>query len=851
MPVPPGTRLGPYEILAPIGVGGMGEVYRARDLRLDRLVALKVLPESFAADADRLRRFEIEAKAAGALNHPNILVVHDIGTDKGFPYLVSELLEGESLRERLKKGKLGPTRAIEMARQIVAGLAAAHGKAIVHLDLKPGNLFVTRDGRVKILDFGLAKVTVSKAADGATQTLETDPGTIVGTMAYMSPEQVRGQEVDPRSDIFSFGCVLYEMLIGERAFHGPTAADTMSAILHADPLESLPAGAAIPPALARTIRHCLEKDVEERFQSAKDLTFELEAASTTSAPAIAAGTSPAPLSRKRVPLWAAAFCLAIAAAAVWWGSGRSRVSAPVFQRLTFRRGILQAARFAPDRRTVIYAAAWGGDRLQVFTTQPGQPESRAIGDRATGLFGISPSGEIAIAVAVRFQGAFNVGGTLAQIPLNGGAPRELLDDVMFADWAPDGKQLAVVIGRSGPSEKRLEFPPGHVLMRSSNTAWPGDIRVSPKGDRIAFADHYYYGDDGSVAIIDLRGARKTISSQYTSLQGLAWSPDGKEVWFTGAKKGGQRCLYAATMSGKERQVLGVPGMATLRDISKDGRVLLSRDESRIEVEFVGPGADRPRDLSWLDWTSVNDISADGSMLALTESGDGVAGGHVVYFRKVDGSPAVRLGEDADGKTFSPDGTWLLTTNDLDARKTGVTLLPLRAGVAVRIETGMLIRGGVGWFPDGKRIAYTAGMNNTSRVFVQEIGGSPRPVTPEGVRLLGVSPDGAQLLVRNSGGHALYPAAGGSPVPVSALGQADQVCGFAEGGKAVYVTLPYNGRVERVDLGSGRRELWRELHPSDPAGVRSFGPVRLSRDGKAIAYTVYRTVSELYLADRLK
>jgi len=847
-----GTRLGPYEILAVVGAGGMGEVYEARDTRLDRAVAIKVLPESFASDADRLRRFEVEAKAASALNHPNILVVHDIGWDRGAPYLVSELLEGEPLSGKLKRGKLDVRRAVEYGKQIAGGLAAAHAKGITHRDIKPDNLFVTRDGRVKILDFGLAKVT-SAPADGAARMIETDPGTIMGTVAYMSPEQVRGQAVDHRSDIFSFGCVLFEMLTGERAFRGPTMADTMSAILQTDPVEALPA-AVIPPALSRTIRHCLEKEVEERFQSVKDVAFDLEAASGVSGPASVAGGNVSKIARKRLPVWVAAMCGLAAVAAIWWALARPKAVAPAFQRLTFRRGIVQGARFGPDGHTVIYAAAWNGRPVELFAMQPGQPEARLLGNPSTGLFAVSTKGEIAAAVDCRFKGSWLALGTLAQMPLNGGAPRELLESVLFADWAPDGKQLAVVV--YNPGSERLEFPLGHVLFEPSGTGWPGEVRVSPGGGQIAFVDHPYFGDDGSVAVLDLKGRKKTISSQFTSLQGLAWSPKGDEVWYTGAKQGGQRQLYASTLAGRERLVLGLPGMATLRDISKDGRVLLSRDDYRTEAEFMGPGDDRPRDLSVLDATEVQSLSADGGTLALGESGDGVSGENVMYVRKTDGSPAVRIGDQGTGRDLSPDGKWLAAVNDADARASGFWLLPLRAGAPVRVQTLGVVGSRILWFPDSTRVAYTAALQGKRRVYLHDIGGKPRAITPEGTVLEAMSPDGALLLVTGWPGQAkgrvLFRLDGDAEQPVRSLTGDDVVWGFASGGKAVYLS-PANdrSRIYRLDLANGRRELWKELHPSDTAGIRSLVRLRITPDGKSIAFGLVRTASELYLVEGLK
>ena len=302
MTINEGTKLGRYEIRTKLGAGGMGEVYQGRDTQLGRDVAVKVLPTTFSTDTDRLRRFEQEACAASALNHPNILVVHDIGVHDGTTYVVSELLEGETLRKRIGGTPLGQRRAIDYGLQIANGLAAAHEKGIIHRDLKPDNIFITNDGRVKILDFGLAKLTQldggQPQTDVPTRRVDTDPGVVMGTVGYMSPEQLKGRPVDQRSDIFSFGAILYEMLSGRRAFHGESAAETMSAILREDPPELSDTNKNVSPSLERLVNHCLEKNPEARFHSARDVAFALEAVSgsavaseTTTAQSIVPTTS--------------------------------------------------------------------------------------------------------------------------------------------------------------------------------------------------------------------------------------------------------------------------------------------------------------------------------------------------------------------------------------------------------------------------------------------------------------------------------------------------------------------------------------------------------------------------------
>ena len=358
MPIAPGTKLGPYEVSAAIGAGGMGEVYRARDSRLNRDVAIKVLPPSFADDRQRLHRFEQEALAAAALNHPNILAVYDIGTQEGgAPYIVSELLEGDSLRDRLRAGPIPLRKATEYALQVARGLTAAHDKGIIHRDLKPENIFIARDGRVKLLDFGLAKLTQSTpdSSDTETRTIQSDVGTVLGTVGYMSPEQVRGKPADARSDLFSFGAVLYEMISGKRAFHGETSADTMSAILHTEPPELTETNRSVPPALERMVRHCLEKSPDERFRSAHDVAFDLETLSTLSSTSVA--TPSAKKFPRRSWITAAALALVVAAAAAFLARKYtgSPQQTPRFHRITYERGSVLSARFTPDGNSVVEA----------------------------------------------------------------------------------------------------------------------------------------------------------------------------------------------------------------------------------------------------------------------------------------------------------------------------------------------------------------------------------------------------------------------------------------------------------------------------------------------------------------
>src|SRR5271165_2952836 len=580
-----GTKLGPYEIQSPLGAGGMGEVYRARDTRLDRPVAIKVLPESFARDADRLRRFEQEARMVAALNHPNILGVYDIGQYQGSPYMVCELLDGETLREKMNDGPMPQRQAIEYASQLAEGLAAAHDKGVVHRDLKPENVFITKDGRVKVLDFGLAKLARieqarAQGAEGATATVpaHTMPGMVLGTAGYMSPEQVRGKEVDARTDIFAFGAILYEMLSGRRAFKGESSIETMNAILKDDPPELETEKLRLSPGLERIVRHCLEKNPAERFQSAHDVAFALENVSYSSQSSIAIPGAPkAQQMRALKPLLLSVGLLVLAAGVFLAWRGTRPNSLPTFRRLTFERGVILSARFAADGRDAIYAASWESKPVRLFSTPCESPQARPLEVESASLLGMSLSGEMALAIGGKITSHLVIrDAMLARAPVAGGAPREMLEQVRAADWGPDGTAAVIhyVNGRS-----RLEYPIGKVLFETGG--WISHMRVSPAGDRVAFMLHPGWPDDrGVVAMVDLTGNEKNLTREWEGEEGLAWSPKGDEVWFTATPAGADRALFAVTTSGKLRVLLRIPGGLTLHDIASDGRVLLSFDDDR-------------------------------------------------------------------------------------------------------------------------------------------------------------------------------------------------------------------------------------------------------------------------------
>jgi Tol biopolymer transport system component len=855
MPLTSGTKLGPYEIQSPIGAGGMGEVYRARDARLNRDVAIKILPASFSADAERLQRFAQESRAAAALNHPNILSIFDIGEANGAPYVVSELLEGETLRDRLRNGALPSRKAIDYGQHIASGLAAAHEKGIVHRDLKPENIFVTSEGRVKILDFGLAKLTQPEAdlsGDAPTQQVGTEAGTVMGTVGYMSPEQVRGKATDSRSDIFSFGAVLYEMLSGKRAFHGDSAVDTMSAILKEEPPDLAETNRNVSPALERIVRHCLEKNPAERFQSARDVAFNLGALtdiSTSSRGGVRALTEERPARRWLLPLIAAVLLLASWAGVYRYARRGAAPSNPTFHEVTFRNGTILDARFAPDGQTIVYGAAWDGRPQEIFSTRFDSSDSRSVDLPPAQILSISSKGEMAISLHPVDYGAFSQSGTMARVPLAGGAPREVLENVLWADWAADGQSMAV-IRPTLAGQVQLEFPVGNAIYIPKG--WVSHVRFSPSGDLLAIADHVPSGDDGRVLILDLQGHVKASSSFYSSVEGLAWAPSGKEVWFSAVPSGSARSIYALNFSGNERLIYRSPGGLTIHDISRNGLVLLTADKSRISISALAPGETRERSLSWFDWSLLGDMSGDGKTIVFSESGEAEGSNYSIFLRKTDGSPAVRLG-DGGFAALSPDGQWVLSSVGSPAK---LVLLPTGVGEPRQLTDDKTDHFNFAWLPDSKSIVYAAAEGGRApRSYLLNIqGGTPKPITPEGTFGGLVTPDGKSLLaVDGKRQRWLYPLAGGEPQSFKVVPTPEErTMQFTADGKSVLLrtrTIPV--KITRVDIATGKREPWKEIVPADPAGVQSIPSVRFSADGKSYAYSIGRILSDLYVVDGLK
>jgi len=857
-----GTRLGPYEIVAPVGAGGMGEVYRARDTRLAREVALKVLPAALSSDAERLRRFEQEARSASGLNHPNIVAIYDIGSADSISYIAMELVEGTSLRAMLASGPVPTRKLLDVAVQVAEGLAKAHVAGIVHRDLKPENVMVSKDGFVKLLDFGLAKLFIAptEQASGARTMIpdETQPGTVLGTVGYMSPEQASGRSIDFRSDQFSLGSILYEMTTGKRAFQKATGAETLSAIIRDEPEPVERANPRAPAPFRWIVERCLAKDPDERYASTRDLARDLRSIrdhlSETTSPLEAARVDAAARRPARVELfWAAAAVVLAALGGLLASSRLSRSTQPALQRLTFQAGTITDGRFGPDGQTVYYSAAWNGSEPQIFSLRPGTPESSMISIPPAGLLGISAGGEMAVLLQPKGSPAgFGLMGMLARVPISGGAPKEVLANVTYADWAPGGSELSVVHRLGG--KERLEFPIGTVLYETAG--WIQGPRFSRDGRRIAFIDHPGSGDDGAVCVIDRSGKnRKELAKEWATVQGLAWRPDGGEIWFTAAREGIEREIYGVTPSGKLRLIRSMQGTPALLDIEPNGNALVTEDDYRSSCIAFLPGETKARDLAWFDWSSDRCLSADGKFLLFDESGEGGGASGAVYLRPTDGGQALRL-SDGLGVAISPDGAWALTRTTTDPSH--FVLVPVHAGQPKPFPPDDLGRPGYGAFlPDGRRFVFEANApGRGSRLYLQEVaGGGPRPISDEGISIsrIFVSPDSRWIAAIGPDTRVhLYPTAGGAPTDLQASQPDDYPAGWTADGKGLYVSrqgLPCT--VDLIDIASGRRTHVRDLAGPDPAGVTSFGPARATPDGQTMTIGMNRILSILYRIKGLK
>jgi serine/threonine protein kinase len=853
-----GKSLRSYRIEAKLGAGGMGVVYKAVDSRLGRTAAIKILSTS-TLSAERELRFVQEAKAASSLNHPNIVTIYDIDTQdvdgKPLQYIAMEYVAGETLDQLIGKKGLRIRDVLKYAIQIADALAAAHAAGIVHRDLKPSNVIVTPQGVVKILDFGLAKLTEAGEADAYAETMHgegsplTEEGTILGTVAYMSPEQADGKKVDSRSDVFSFGSVVYEMATGQRAFSGGSKLSSLSAVLYKDPQPASQAVADIPRELDRIIARCLKKDPERRWQTMADVKVALEELreeldSSNFAHAI---PSPGVHRTSRARVWSglgvlAGVLLGVALYISYERAYSRPVEPPSFQRLTFRRGDVTSAKFAPGE-TVVYSAEWDGAPSTLFSAQPGNREARALALPSARVLAISPSGEMAILL-----GGEDVG-TLARVPFGGGSPRQVLEGVSGADWGPDGDSLAVV--RAVGGKFRLEYPIGTVLYETEKRP-PMMPRVSTDGKLVAFFDFDVEVGDYSLCIVGSSHPRQVLSHGWRAIGALNWSPDNREVWFSGGQLGGDPALFAVTLSGVQRLVTQTGGIIVMQDVARDGRVLLSTVNSRLGILYRPPKGGPERDLAWLDSSLIYELSNDAQSLVFVELSNGQGRNSAIYLRKTDGSPAVQLGY-GNRPSLSPDGKWVACIHH-ELERSRLMLLPTGPGESQFAKIDGMHFDGVEWFPDNKRILFTGnetGRQTRSWIYDLETN-KTSPVTPEGTRGMRVSPDGQWFVTVDPHKLVLTPVGGGNSKTVVDLQTGESVVRWSGDGRYLFLQQrePTGIRISRLEVATQRKEPWIVVKVPEP-GAQFFGPLALSADGKACAATFQRDLANLFLVRGLK
>ena len=850
----------------------MGQVYRATDTYLKRQVALKVLPASVAADPERLARFQREAEVLAALNHPHIAQIYGLEKAPDVTALVMELVEGQELSDRIARGPLPLDEALPIARQIAEALEAAHEVGIVHRDLKPANIKVRPDGTVKVLDFGIAKALDPGATNGLansptiTSTAMTGAGVILGTAAYMAPEQARRKPVDRRGDIWAFGVVLFEMLTGRRAFAGDTTSDVIAALLLQEiDWRALPDGT--PPRLRWLLERCLDRNPRQRLRDIGEARVALDELAQDAShkadvrvpPATAMSALPARAGRSTTVLSAVAL-LALGLALgrfAGWSAGAApaaAAAAPVaFERLTFQSGHFLNARFAPDGQTVFLSAAWRGGR-EVFQVRPKAGEL-PVGLANAELLSVSRSGELALLLPrVETGNPYVSYGTLAVVSASGGTPRELAENVSAADWAPDGASLAAL--RVVGSKQWLEYPLGTPLYESASRVFAP--RVSPAGDRVAFFE-LDASDLWSVVVVDRSGQRQILSKDWADWWNLAWSPDGREIWFAAARAGMASSLYAVDRSSKLRILLSAAGTLVLLDAPTASAALVAHVTLVNHVLGRTREERAERDLSWLEGSSAVDLSTDGRKVLLRVTSERDPGHTAVFLRVMDGSSPVRLGYGLP-QELSRDGNWALAI-----RAGTVVAMPTAAGKERTIATGFPIVTAARWLPDGDHVLVLANDDQGRSVasvtsfsgdsarriseslelrFASWSNRSLSPVSPDGRFVAASVASGEVLLVPLDGGESrAVPGGGPNDLPVQWTPDGRRLLVFNPG------SLP--ARISEIDLESGRREVVRELLPPDRVGVYGLVQALMTPDRSAYVYAYQEYHSDLYRVTGLR
>lgn len=878
-----GETIGPYDVLSQLGSGAMGVVYLAQDMRLGRKIALKLLPSQFTNDKDRLRRFQQEARAASALNHPNILTVYEVEQRDELHYIATEFVDGVTLRQHMQTRQMSLDEVLAIATQVAGALQAAHAAGIAHRDIKPENIMIRSDGYIKVLDFGLAKLTENELSQTAA---ETHPGVVMGTPRYMSPEQARGLDVDLRTDIFSLGTVIYELVTGKLPFEGETTSDVIAALIKDDPEPMRTSVPDLPEEFEQVVSKALAKDRGLRYQTIAEFAAALQELKeeiklgalvlthddSRNAQTLKTRTATGPQAKQqteRVTLskgWTLTFALGLI---VVVGvvivllvrphptSVKEKIDKTSTQ-LTNRDGFISAARFAADGKRVVYSAGFDGKPLELFYNNGEAADSRSARIESASLKSVSRSGKIAVLVNFELNWSDGYNGTLQILLPGGGPPETTIEGVDDAAFAPDDTFAVLRTGLGG--EQRLEYPAGTVLYTSNG--WMSYPRFSPKGDKIAFFEHPVGDFSGLIAVFDLASkTKKDISTDWQSLKGLAWNPKTEEIWFGGSRVSKTVSINSVSLLGQVRENLyKIAGQnARTEDISDQGRILITqgtnhttmimlRDKSPAEVVYPA-GA----------WSTSADISSDGKTLLFYqwgyESSDGsdVSG---VYLQRLESSQPVKLGP-GKALALSPDGKWALALQPTRPQPQ-LTLLPTSQGQPIPLPNSRITEYYyASFFPDGSQILFTgleAGEGGVLRSFVQNVNtGEVHPLTEEGTTALRVSPDGKRVIILRDKTFYIQGLDGGEPKEIPGLEYDDEPIQWSEDGRAVFVKAAgdFATRIYRVDLASGKREEWKDIDPPNKVGLVGLevnpGGILITPDGRVCIYTYWILLQQILSA----
>ena len=888
-----GETIGPYEVLSELGSGAMGIVYLAQDVRLGRKIALKLLPPQFTNDKDRLRRFQQEARAASALNHPNILTVYEVEQRAGLHYIATEFVDGVTLRQHMNTQRMSLDEILKVAIQVASALQAAHAAGIAHRDIKPENIMIRSDGYIKVLDFGLAKLAEKEFSPA---TPETNPGVVMGTPRYMSPEQARGLDVDLRTDIFSLGTVIYEMVTGRVPFEGVTTSDIIAALIKDEPESMRSSVPELPLEFEQVVNKALIKDLDLRYQRIAEFSSALQrlkdeihlnalvrtnsdgarlslkesdGSQTTTTRGIIS-THPQlqhdtePISKRSWIRWAlppalALLLLGVVVAVLSLNRPTTSLSSRISESahgLTTRDGFISAARFAPDGKTIIYSAGFDGKPVELFFTDVQGSESRSAGIRSAALKSVSRLGKIAVLFDFELNWSDGYNGTLAILPAGGGKPETRIEGVDDAAFAPDGNTFAIL--RSVMGEQQLEYPAGQVLYKSSG--WMSYPRFSPKGDKIAFFEHPLGDFSGSIAVFDLASQKKTdISTEWQALKGLAWNPNNDEIWFGGSKVAKTLSINAVSLSGQVRMNLyELPGIgARVDDISNDGRMLITQGTNHTTMTILKDKSPTEAIDSQHAWATSADVSRDGKMLLYYEWGYEArdpSNVNAVYLRKLDSRERIQLGS-GKALALSTDGKWALALQPTKPQPQLVLLSTSQGEPKTLPNRGIKEYHYASFFPDGRQILFTgleAREEAAIRSYVQDVNtGEVHPLTEEGTVALRVSPDGKRVItLQPDKTYYIQPLNGGEPKPILGLEADDEPIQWSDDGRAVYVIGPgeFATKIYRVNLETGERREWKDIDPPNKVGLElNPGGILITPDGKVCIYTYWILLQQILSA----